>query len=200
MALARKGFELLDKKRQVLLRELAAIQGQAKQAQDDLQNILDKGYKLLTIAYMEMGQDRVCSICHNMPKDWKTGVFFHSIIGVELPLVNCKLKLLSNSNNAHLPSKPVVDYQLSDTTVSFDEALLVWREAREHIIYYAAIENSIHRLNIHIKKTQKRANALENITIPTCVARIKFIQERLEEQERDDLARLKLAKAKKSSK
>ena len=186
LALARKGYDLLDKKRQVLISELAQVQVQAKQVREDMQNNLDMAHKALSAACMEMGRERVQDICHNMPKDAATEILFCSIMGVELPLVNRKQKLSQ------------ICYKLSDTTASFDEAVLAWQGALQLIISAAAMENTVHRLQLHIKKTQKRANALGNITIPMYEARIKFIQERLEERERDELARLKLAKSRRA--
>ena len=61
----------------------------------------------------------------------------------------------------------------------------------------AQIENSAFKLAVEIKKTQKRANALEKIQIPRYTREIKFIQEVLEEKEREDFFRLKKVKAKK---
>ena len=183
LALARKGYDLLDKKRQVLIRELAAVQIQAKQAQEDLVNAIDKAHKALAIAHMEMGREQVHSISHTIPKGLKANILFRSIMGVELPLVNRELNLSQ------------ICYNLHDTTMSFDKAVLAWQEALQIIISAAALENTVYRLQLHIKKTQKRTNALGNITIPLYEARIKYIQERLEERERDELARLKLIKS-----
>ena len=51
-----------------------------------------------------------------------------------------------------------------------------------------------YRLAYNIKKTQKRANALQNITIPRFERLAKEIQEYLEEKEREDFTRLKVIK------
>ena len=56
------------------------------------------------------------------------------------------------------------------------------------------IENSAYRLAMNIKKTQKRANALQNITIPATETIIKTISDALEEKEREDFIRLKVIK------
>ncbi len=48
------------------------------------------------------------------------------------------------------------------------------------------IENSAYRLGGNIKKTQKRANALKNITIPHYTQLSKDIAEALEEKEREE--------------
>ena len=54
------------------------------------------------------------------------------------------------------------------------------------------IENSAIRLASNIKKTQKRANALKNITIPKFEALTKDISNALEEKEREEFTRLKV--------
>lgn len=58
----------------------------------------------------------------------------------------------------------------------------------------AEVETSIYRLADAIKKTQKRANALENIVIPGLDETIRFITDALEEKEREEFARLKVIK------
>ena len=50
------------------------------------------------------------------------------------------------------------------------------------------------KILLPIKKTQKRANALNNIMIPQFTATIKYITEVLEEKEREDFSRLKVIK------
>ena len=58
----------------------------------------------------------------------------------------------------------------------------------------AEIENAVYRLAMSIKKTQKRANALKNITIPKFEKLTKDIQSSLEEKEREEHSRLKIIK------
>ena len=57
------------------------------------------------------------------------------------------------------------------------------------------IENAVYRLAMNIKKTQKRANALENITIPLYDKLSKDIQNALEEKEREEFSRQKVIKS-----
>jgi len=196
LALARKGYDLLDKKRQVLVNELRTVLEQAKQASDALREALDKAYKNLHIAVKEIGMRRLShvSAAHGVlqaqqnllietgAKSDGNGKLFRSIMGVELPMFD---------DDIFHPTF----CELHKSTVSLDKAVLAWTEARKFIISWAAIENTMYRLQLHIKKTQKRANALGNITIPKYEARVKYIRERLEERERDDLARLKLVKS-----
>ena len=61
-------------------------------------------------------------------------------------------------------------------------------------IRLSMVENAAIRLAANIKKTQKRANALKNITIPKYEALTKDIQNALEEKEREEFTRLKVIK------
>jgi len=47
----------------------------------------------------------------------------------------------------------------------------------------------------NIKKTQKRANALQNITIPNYEVLVKTIENALEDKEREEFTRLKVIKS-----
>ena len=68
------------------------------------------------------------------------------------------------------------------------------KKVKELSIQLAGIENAAIRLAANIKKTQKRANALKNITIPKYEALTKDIQNALEEKEREEFTRLKVIK------
>ena len=57
---------------------------------------------------------------------------------------------------------------------------------------------SAYRLAMNIKRTQKRANALKNITIPHYTQLAKDISEAVEEKEREEFTRLKVIKRRKN--
>ena len=64
----------------------------------------------------------------------------------------------------------------------------------------AEVENSIYRLTNSIRKTQTRANALQNIVIPRYESIVKYISGSLEEKEREEFSRMKVIKAQKMRK
>jgi len=74
---------------------------------------------------------------------------------------------------------------------------LKFNELKYMIYELAEVETSVYKLAEEIKKTKKRANALEKIRIPKYEERIKEIEEILEEKEREDFFRLKMIKNKK---
>ena len=63
----------------------------------------------------------------------------------------------------------------------------------------SSVENSAYRLANSIKRTQKRANALKNITIPRYESLTKSISNSLEEKDREEFTRLKVIKRTKKS-
>ena len=60
------------------------------------------------------------------------------------------------------------------------------------------IENAVYRLANAIRKTQKRANALQNISIPEFERTVKFISESLDEKDREEFSRQKVIKTQKN--
>ena len=61
-------------------------------------------------------------------------------------------------------------------------------------IILSMVENAAYRLASNIKKTQKRANALQNITIPMYTELVSSITNALEEKDREEFTRLKVIK------
>lgn len=57
-------------------------------------------------------------------------------------------------------------------------------KVKELTLKLSMVENSAYRLAMNIRKTQKRANALKNITIPSYTALVKDITNALDEKDR----------------
>ena len=85
-------------------------------------------------------------------------------------------------------------YSFSTTHESIDIAREAFREVKDLTIKLSMVENAAYRLATNIKKTQKRANALKNITIPMYSNLVYTINNALEEKEREEFTRLKVIK------
>ena len=79
-----------------------------------------------------------------------------------------------------------------------DYAYECFYRVKELTVVLAEVENSVYRLANTIRKTQKRANALKNISIPRFEETIKFISESLEEKERERIFKTKSYKKSKA--
>ena len=188
LALSRQGFELMDKKRNILIREMMELIEQAKDIQSQIDTTFRAAYAALQRANMEMGITNVRSISHTIPIENTIRIKTRSIMGTEIPLVEAK------------PGAAVPTYAFYSTRQSLDEARLAFEKVKELTLHLSAVENSAYRLASNIKKTQKRANALKNITIPHYEQLTKDITNALEEKEREEFTRLKVIKRQKNNK
>lgn len=176
---AQLGYELMDRKRNILIREMVSLSDAAKELKEGLKNTFDEAYSALRTANIVGGVINV----EQMPVDTSIEVSYRSVMGVELPTVTIEKQ------------KPKLRYVITDTNTQFDKAYISFIKAKEMSIMLAEIENSIYRLSVAIRKTQKRANALKNIVIPNYKEQVKFITNALEEKEREEFSRQKIIKA-----
>ena len=182
LALATQGYGLMDKKRNILLRELMGLIDQAKAIQSEIDSTFTAAYRALQKANIEMGIHYVEEIAGSLPVTDDIRIKARSIMGTEIP----HIKYDAKQND--------LTYSFSTTHESVDIAREAFREVKELTIKLAEVENSAYRLAANIKKTQKRANALKNITIPMYTNLVHTISNALEEKEREEFTRLKLIK------
>ena len=182
LALARQGYDLMDKKRNVLLKELMALIDEAKEIQEQIDSTFTRAYACLQRANIEHGISKVQQLAFTVPIEESIRIQTRSIMGTEIPHV----KYDEKENN--------LTYSFSTTSESIDIAREAFREVKDLTIKLSMVENSAYRLASNIKKTQKRANALKNITIPHYRKLAKDIAEALEEKEREEFTRLKVIK------
>ena len=187
LALASQGYVLMDKKRNILLRELMGLIDQAKDIQAEIDATFTSAYKALERANIEPGINLVQEIATSMPVDDTIRIKTRSIMGTEIPLVQ------------HDPTPPALTYALYSTKESLDDARMQFEKVKELTIKLSMVENSAYRLAGSIRKTQKRANALKNITIPTYQNLVTNITNSLEEKDREEFTRLKVIKRMKDS-
>lgn len=108
-------------------------------------------------------------------------------MGVEIPTVEFEKK------------DPEPKFGFSRTSSALDEAYEKFNQVKTLSAELAEIENAVYRLAQNVIKTKKRANALKNIIIPRYTDIVKYIQEYLEEKERENFSRLKVIKSRKTT-
>jgi len=184
LAFAKKGYELLDRKRTLLIREMMSLIDEANNLQKEIEIEFSKAYDALKLANITMGTENVEKIARSIEKEKDFTMLTKSVMGVEIPHIKYEEDSLT------------VEYGFFRTNPAFDKAVLSFNNIRKLIYKLAEVENSVYKLAMEIKKTQKRTNALEKIQIPKYSSTIKYIEEVLEEKEREDFFRLKRIKGK----
>lgn len=186
LQLARLGYELLDRKRNILIRELLSMIDSANSLRGKIEDVYIKAYKALERANITLGM--ISEIAKSVPIEESISISCRSVMGVEIPIVNMEEKPLK------------MFYGFTSTNSNLDIAYKCFDDVKKMTLVLAEVENSIFRLAIAIKKTQSRANALKNIIIPRFETTVKFITDSLEEKDREEFSRLKVIKSQKSNK
>lgn len=181
---SRKGYDLLDKKRNVLIREVMGLVSRAENIQDQISTIFEEAYESLQYTNIIIGTNLVKELAGAISKGEDYEILLHSVMGVEIPRIKYEKKDLQPA------------YGLFRTNATFDNALFKFNALKYLIYELAEIETAVYKLAMEIKKTQKRANGLEKIQIPKYSEVVKDIKNALEEKEREDFFRLKKVKAK----
>ena len=186
LALAMQGYDLMDKKRNILIREVMNLIDQAKDIQEQIDVTFTYAYQCLQEANIEHGISETDQLAYTVPIEDSIQIKSRSIMGTEIPLVT------------YTPDQNIPTYSFSTTRESIDKAREAFRKVKDLTIRLSMVENSAYRLAASIKKTQKRANALKNITIPSYRSLVSEISNALEEKEREEFTRLKVIKQRKN--
>ena len=182
--LSKLGYELMDKKRNILIREMMALIEAAKDIQSRIDETFSKAYKALQAANISLG---VCNdIARAVPIDDTLKIQYRSVMGVEIPTVKSVQEAVEN-----------VHYGFDSTNSMLDIAYLNFLEVKRLSMLMAEMETSVYRLAVSVSKAQKRANALKNIILPRNIKRIFDITNALEEKDREEFSRSKVIKANK---
>ena len=180
LQLANLGYNLMDQKRNVLIKEMMTLLDDVKIIRDQITSSYQEAYDALQEANISMGL--ISSIVNSTPEDYGISIAYRSVMGVEIPKIAYDKQ----------PLKMTYDIERSNSKV--DYAYNCFYNVKQLTVLLAEVENSVYRLANTIRKTQKRANALRNISIPRFESTIKVISEALEEKEREEFTRQKVIK------
>ncbi|GHV44571.1 V-type ATP synthase subunit D [Synergistales bacterium] len=185
LKLARRGHDLLEQKRKILMQELMGRMKEVREVQESMHSVFGDAYFSLQMANISMGIENVEKIAFVVPEEDRFIVRLRSIMGIDIPDVD---KLEPNL-------APVYAMGGAATGVSsvLDNAYVNARKVVALIARLSEVETSVYRLAIQIRKTLRRVNALEKVFIPRSESQIKLIASALDENEREDLTRIKLS-------
>lgn len=180
--IAKNGKDLLEQKRQVLMMELVRQIEAAREVQRDVSRVFDEAYRALQRANTSIGIDMVGEIARAIPEEDHITIRLRSIMGVEIPEID------------PLPEEISPCYSFWQTSGSMDAAYSRFKQVMSLLTRLAEVETSVYRLAVQIRRTHRRVNALEKVVIPYYTEAMATIDAVLEEQDREDFVRMKIAK------
>lgn len=182
LAFANEGYALLEQKREILVMELKRFTAHAIEAQRKADEELAKAFSALTEAQVASGVSSVTSAARAVNVQANMTLHERHVMGVAIPGV--ALDLLDNA--------PYYGPSLSSVWV--DEAVRRFKNALTAIAALSESRISVIRLAREIQKTIRRVNALEKIFIPDYRETKKYVEDALEESDREAIFVLKLIK------
>ena len=170
-----RGCEFLKLKRDHLAKELSTSLDILKGRRRLLLGNLKDAYDALTAAYLSLGPTEVRSQASSVKSTMELEVLPRSVMGVRYPFV----KILT---------KPQTTAELDITLAKASEKVY---EILEELIQLAEFEARAERIADELGKTNRKVNALENTVIPTYQQVIKYIESKLDEEQMEELVRMK---------
>lgn len=182
IGMAKKGYNVLKRKREVLVIEFLALLKQSRQDRTYLNKLMEKAYRSVTIASAYVGDFELESTALHVPEAERIGITLKGVMGVQIPNI-IKTTEIGKAN-----------YNLVSTSIAVDDINEAFMKSLETVVDVAQRELGLKRLVLEIEKAKRRVNALEYKLIPELGRRSKYISMRLDEIDRDSFAALKHVK------
>jgi V/A-type H+-transporting ATPase subunit D len=181
--LAESGREVLERKRDILLRELRSNVYDAERTRQDLLEVLSQAYSSLKEANMAKGSEALANVALTSNLKAEFLVDYRSIMGVTVPVV---------THQASADVKP--DYGFANTSAELDRSFKQFNRILELLAHLAKAEGTTFQIANDVRRTQRRVNALNHVLIPRYRSTAKWIELVLEEKEREEFVRTKRIK------
>jgi V/A-type H+/Na+-transporting ATPase subunit D len=183
LSFARQGYQLLDQKRSILVLELLTLVDQAVDFEERTHLVLAEAYESLRRAVLDMGKLRTAGLVSAVNISSSITISSRRVMGVSLPVVKTEF------------SGDPPYFSPDGTSPWIDRCIDSFGEALKLMGHLAELKISILRLSQEVRKTIRKVNALEKIAIPDLEEAVRFIRNRLEEDERDSYILMKRVKA-----
>ncbi len=174
-----QGHSLLERKRELLTRLVYQRITEYREIRNKAHEAVKLAYHWLSLLQMRMGSRAINQCALGIQRVLELKILPRRNLGVEFPSVSGEVQ----------PLKPV---GLLGTDPSFDDTRKYFAEASLLLAKMGEVSMSLNRLIAEQRKAQKRVNALRYNIIPQYRNTIKFIENALEEEERNALFQVKV--------
>ena len=183
LSIAREGFELLEQKREILIMELMRMVEEVKLLERDLDKRVESAYKALKTTIVGLGRETAREVSAGITFDYVLKEKQSRLMGIPLPTIDVQTPPMA------------LKYSFMNTNATCDRTMVEFFELLKLVARMAEIRTMVWRLAKEVRKTQRRVNALEKIVIPDVLETKKFIEDVLEEREREVFFVQKILKA-----
>ncbi len=185
IALAKSGYRLLKKKRDGLIVEFFRLLREGKSMLEEIESFHVRAKKKLALAEITEGATKLRAISLLVPDFSWVEIRRKNLMGISTYEIEVCEKEKSSLK------------KFLGVNVRVEEAVEAYRKLVRKFLKYSEIVYSLYRVLDEIEKTKRKVNALEFKIIPELEEKMKFVSQRLEEMERENVFRLKKMKGKK---
>jgi V/A-type H+-transporting ATPase subunit D len=186
--LAEKGHDLLQEKLDSLVIRFFEVVDSIRGLREETSKITIEAHKNLVDSEISAGPLRLKEISLAAPEIWNIEAYEHNVAGVIVPKL--ELEKIRDESQARL------FYSFISSSSQLEKTVASYREAIKKIAVLAETLAMLEILGEAITETKRRVNALRFILIPKLKSQIEFIENALEEQEREQFSQLKKIKEK----
>jgi V/A-type H+-transporting ATPase subunit D len=183
LVMANRGVELLEKKRDALVNEFFANVHEALEARRQYYKAARAAHLALLLAKSFDGPENVEAISLAAPVTLTAHPQVDNVWGTRVPRLIPELT----------PEVTMSPLTMGGRTVA---AQATFQQLCQALIQVTNTESRMRRIAEEIKKTARRVNALRQAIIPGIRSQIRAIQQALDQQEQEDIFRLKRIKGK----
>ena len=188
LAVSTNGYELLEEKREILVRELMHLVEKVKLLEKQMDKAVNHAYPAFKRMLMVDGADQIQRLSHGIHYDFHMNEKKVTIGGMGF-----------SSIDVELPQQELF-YSFNGTDANTDDTVSKFFDLLSILTGMASIRTIVWRLADEVKKTQRRVNALDKMIIPQTTETKTYIESVLEERERENVFVLKALKKKNGSK
>jgi V/A-type H+-transporting ATPase subunit D len=178
LILAERGHKLLKEKLEGLMRNFLDVANQFIKKRSDFDkefSNLIKRYYIFTSAY---SQEELESL-------FSGSSFTINLSSKEISIMNVHYPVFSLKTEGQAFSYP---YLFTETPL--DRVFIDFRRLLDKMVELASIQQELFLISLEISKVRRRVNALEYVMIPNLIETVKYITDKLEELERENIVRL----------
>jgi len=186
--LSERGHDTLEQKRDGLIMEFMDILDQAQDVRENLEDQYEEAQQTINMARAMEGDIAVRGAASALKEHPEITTESKNIMGVVVPQIESSRVKKSLDQRG---------YGVLGTSARIDESAEAYEELLETIILAAEVETAMKKMLDEIETTKRRVNALEFKLLPELREGQEYIEQKLEEQEREEIFRMKKIKDKK---
>ncbi|MGI6212012.1 MAG: V-type ATP synthase subunit D [Anaerovoracaceae bacterium] len=179
---ARRGHKLMKDKRDELMKNFLELARENARLREDVEKELAVMYKDFEKARSIMSSEAMQTALMFPKQGVKLNVTQRNIMSVNVPVFDFETTQVEKGN--------VLPYGFARTSGELDGAIEAVSDVFPKLLDLAAREKETQLLAAELEKTRRRVNALEYVMIPRLENTIRYIQMKLDENERANQTRL----------